>query len=68
MFLVFLSVNLDQQIDCAEIFSVPRVNLVAEKKGLKPGRSFDIAGRNFLEMKRKECLEWIKGSKKNKGL
>ncbi len=60
-----LSVNLDQQIDCAEFFSVPTINPVAEKKGLKTGLSFDITtGLNFLdEKKRKERLEWIKENK-----
>lgn len=55
----------DHGVDVAEVFSVPRLCPVAEKRGLVGGKSYDIVnGWDFLdENKRKQCLEEIRTHK-----
>ena len=55
-------VNLQTGFDCAEVFSMPRILPVAEKKGLKGLKSYDIGlGWNFLKAEdRQKCLSDIK--------
>ena len=51
--------------EVSEVFSMPRIVPMAEKKGLKGGRSFDLAnGWDFLRADhRKQCLKLIGESK-----
>lgn len=49
-------------VDVSEVFSVPRLCPMANKKGLKGGRSYDVQdGWNFLDPShRKQCLHEVR--------
>ena len=51
--------------EVSEVFSMPRIVPMAEKKGLRGGRSFDLGnGWDFLRADhRKQCIETLKESK-----
>ena len=54
-------VDIQRPVDFAEVFSPPRILPVAEKRGLKGLRSYDLSsGWNFLDAEcRRKCLEDI---------
>ena len=65
IFHVHMSTSITHQDGVSEVFSLPRVVPVAEKKGLGPGRSYDqLNGWNFLLANhRKQCLQEIADQK-----
>ena len=59
------TVDVGLSCDVSEVFSVPRICPLAEQKGLRPGKSYDIRnGWNFLRADhRKSCLQEIRDNR-----